>query len=196
MNVFNIYGCIFIIFLILLFNSFVIFSKFNFLFSDNDELITSNESNVSSKHATCDENKDSVDSQMSIVDFPTELLVGERGQSAESLEVKNNKSSNATNFEQLKLDNKNEVDNKTKSEIKSDTESKKSNDDIIIGVEEKMNCKYVADEKKSQVRSDDDDGKIGDEEEEKKIGTGTSCMYFNKMCIGIIFPFSSVCKKL
>lgn len=135
---------------------------------------------MSSKHASCDENKDNIDSQMSIVDFPTELLVGERGQSAESLEVKNDKSSNATNFEQLKLNNKNEVDSKT------NTESKKSND-IIIGVEEKTSCKYVTDEKKSQVKSDEDDGRIGDEEEEKKIGTGTSCMYFNEMCIVSVF---------
>lgn len=133
---------------------------------------------MSSKHASCDENKDSVDSEMHIVDFPTELLVGKKGQFATSLEVKSNESSNATNSEQLNLDNKSEVDNKTKSDVKSDTESKKSNDDIVEGVVENTNCKYVANEKKSQIKSSDDDGKIDDKDKEKEIGTGISLYVF------------------
>lgn len=180
MCVLNTLKCVAVIFLMLL-NYLMFLSSFLNLFlpfSDNDELITNNGSNVSSKHASCDENKDSVDSQMSIVDFPTELLIGKTDQSATSLEVKSNKSSNVSNFEQLKLDNKDEVDSKTKSDVKSDTESKKSNDDIIEGLRENTSCKYVADEKKSQIKNSDNDGKIDDKEEEKKIGTGISLYVF------------------
>lgn len=158
------------------------------IFIFTDELITSNEPSVSSKRASCDENKDSVDSQISIVVFPTELLVGGMSQAAESLEVKNDKSSNVANFEQLKLNNKND-NAETKSEVKSDIESKKSNDDTVMEVEKKTNCKYVTDEKKSQVKMDDDDGKTGVEEEEGEKGTGISCIYFNEMCISILFFF-------
>ena len=100
-------------------------NNLNFIL-DNNELITNNDLNMSSKHTSCDENKNSIDSQLSVVDFPTELLIGEKSQDVESLEVKNGKSNNAISTEHLKTGYSSEVDNKSKPEQNNDSDRRES----------------------------------------------------------------------